>query len=818
MYKRKEVFDETLKYFNGDELATNAWINKYALKDSDGNLYEKSPTDMHWRLAKEFERIELKYPNSLTSEEIFSLLDKFKYIIPQGSPMAGIGNNNQIVSLSNCFVIGNDSDSYGGIFLTDQEQAQLMKRRGGVGHDISHLRPKKMPVNNSALTATGAASFMHRFSNTTREVAQDGRRGALMLTIHINHPDVIDFIDMKIDRKKVTGANISVKITDEFMNAVKENKKFNLRYPIYSNNIIAEINAKGLWNKIIKNAWASAEPGVLFWDTIKKESVADCYEEFQTISTNPCSEIPLSKYDSCRLLAINLFSYVIDPFTQNAIFDWNKFKKHVRIAQKLSDDIVELEIEKVDAILEKIKLDPEPKYIKEIELQLWNKIKDAAINGRRTGLGITAEGDMLAALNLRYGTSKANSFSEELHKTLAINAYESSIEMSRDRGSFKVYDKNKETNNIFLNRLFNESKELKENMEKYGRRNVSLLTIAPVGTVSLMTRTTSGIEPVFQIKYRRRRKVNPNDKDVKITFVDEVGDSWEEYNVFHPQFQMWCEINNYDPTDSKIFEKSPYYKATSADVDWIEKVKMQGRIQKWIDHSISVTINVPENTSIEMVDKLYKKAWESGCKGVTIYREGSRTGVLISDNKKENDIIETAKRNGKIIRNTAPKRPKNLDCDIYHTTALGNQWVVLIGMLDEQPYEVFAFKKEKINLSPRQVKGRLIKSKSGFYSLEIPDVITLEDITSLFSKDEQEALTRMISTSLRHGVDPLFIFEQLDKAEGTIQSFSKAIGRTLKKYINRAPTNRKCPDCNDPEGLIFVEGCVKCKTCGFSQC
>ncbi|HIE15999.1 MAG TPA: adenosylcobalamin-dependent ribonucleoside-diphosphate reductase, partial [Bacteroidales bacterium] len=644
MYSFEEAVNAAKDYFKGDQLAAVVWVNKYALKDSDGNIYEKTPEQMHRRIAREMARIEKKYPNPMSEDEIFELLKDFKYIIPAGSPMAGIGNTDQLTSLSNCFVIGHNADSYGGIIRTDEEQVQLMKRRGGVGHDLSHIRPSGSPVKNSALTSTGIVPFMERYSNSTREVAQDGRRGALMLSVSIKHPDSESFIDAKLDGTKVTGANISIKIDDEFMRAVAENNTYTQQYPVDSNNptYTKTIKAQDLWNKIVYNAWQSAEPGILFWDTIINESVADCYADlgFRTVSTNPCGEIPLCPYDSCRLQAINLFSFVEKPFTSDAKFNFSKFKEYIRKGQRLMDDLIDLEIEKIDKILEKIVSDPEDTEIKRVERLLWEKIKKKAVQGRRTGFGITAEGDMLAALGLIYGTEIATEFSEEIHKTLAISAYASSVEMAKERGAFEIFNFEKEKDNPFLNRLFKESPELKESMQKYGRRNISILTIAPTGSTSLMTQTSSGIEPVFLPYYKRRRKVNPNDQNVTVSFVDEVGDAWEEYNIFHHKFLLWAETNGYskDTIEQmkeedliKLVEKSPYHKATSNDINWMEKVKMQGRIQKWVDHSISVTINLPSDVSQKLVGQLYTEAWKNGCKGVTVYRDGSRDGVMISN-------------------------------------------------------------------------------------------------------------------------------------------------------------------------------------------
>ena len=701
MEQKTYTFDEALQasipYFEGDELAAKVWINKYALKDSYGNIYEKTPDDMHWRLANEIARIESKYPNALTADELFELMRNFKYIVPQGSPMTGIGNHHQIASLSNCFVIGftGESDSYGAVIKIDEEQVQLMKRRGGVGHDLSHIRPNGSPVKNSALTSTGIVPFMERYSNSTREVAQDGRRGALMLSVSIKHPDAESFIDAKLEQGKVTGANVSVKIHDDFMNAIINKVPYVQQYPVFSKEpkFKKEIDAEQLWKKIVHNAWKSAEPGVLFWDTIIKESLPDCYADlgYQTVSTNPCGEIPLCSYDSCRLLALNLYSYVENPFTSEAKFNFELFKKHSQLAQKIMDDIIDLEMEKIDKILEKIASDPEDASIKLTEEQLWLKIKNKTEKGRRTGVGTTAEGDMLAALGLRYGSEKATEFSELVHKTLAIEAYRSSVTMAKERGAFEVYDTEREKNNPFVLRLKDADPELYSEMAKYGRRNIACLTIAPTGTTSMMTQTTSGIEPVFMPVYKRRRKVNPNDQDTRVDFVDELGDTWEEYMIFHHKFATWMEANGY-PTAKKytseeieeLVKKSPYFKATSADIDWMQKVHMQGRVQKWVDHSISVTINLPNDATEELVGNLYIEAWKSGCKGCTVYREGSRSGVLISANseKKEKDPCNC-------YPEITPKRPKELECEIVRFQNNKEKWIAFVGLLDGRPYEIF---------------------------------------------------------------------------------------------------------------------------------
>ncbi|HNQ19999.1 MAG TPA: adenosylcobalamin-dependent ribonucleoside-diphosphate reductase, partial [Bacteroidales bacterium] len=760
----EEAIARSIEYFHGDQLAATVWVNKYAIKDSEGNIYELTPDDMHWRLANELSRIEKNYPNPLSADLIYSLLKDFKYIIPQGGPMAGIGNNFQISSLSNCFVIGNQCDSYGGIMKTDEEQVQLMKRRGGVGHDLSHIRPKGSPVKNTALTSTGVVPFMERYSNSTREVAQDGRRGALMLTISIKHPDAEDFINAKTDLSKVTGANISVKIDDEFMRCVIEDKPYIQQFPIDSPTpkVTKSIDARKLWQKIIHNAWKSAEPGVIFWDTVIKESVPDSYADlgFRTTSTNPCGEIPLCPYDSCRLLAINLYSYVINPFTKKAYFDFDLFKEHVAYAQRIMDDILDLELEKIDQIIAKIDADPEPFDIKRTERELWVKIKDKAIQGRRTGIGITGEGDMLAALGLQYGSDAAIDFSEEVHKTLAINVYKSSVRLAIDRGAFPIFDFEKEKNNPFINRLFAIDPALEDEMKKHGRRNISMLTIAPTGSVSILTQTTSGIEPVFSIFYKRRRKVNPNDKTVKISFVDELGDAWEEYNVFHPKFLTWLEINGYSINDitsnfsddkiNELIQQSPYYHATSADVDWVAKVRMQGRIQKYVDHSISVTINLPENVEENLIDTLYRTAWESGCKGVTVYREGSRSGVLVSGNNEKNEFGETH----------APKRPKKLEADVIRFVNEDEEWIAVVGLYNNRPYEIFTGKAEHLYIPKDITKGFVIKEKDAtmeharydfvFYDKDGYEVI-IRGLSRTFDPEFWN-YAKLISGILRHGM------------------------------------------------------------------
>ena len=835
-YLYDEVFVRSLIYFHGDELAAKVWATKYALKDSFGNFYELTPDDMHHRLAREIARIEKKYPNPLSEQEIYELLKDFKYIVPQGGPMTGIGNDQQIASLSNCFVIGNEgnSDSYGGIMKIDQEQVQLMKRRGGVGHDLSHIRPHGSPVLNSALTSTGVVPFMERYSNSTREVAQDGRRGALMLSISIKHPDVEEFIDAKLEAGKVTGANVSVKIDDDFMLSVLGKKSYVQQYPIDAQDpkFKKEIDPQKIWKKIIHNAWKSAEPGVLFWDTIIRESVPDCYSKygFKTVSTNPCGEIPLCSYDSCRLLALNLYSYVDEPFTKNAKFNFSLFKQHSAYAQRIMDDIIDLEIEKIDAILDKIAKDPEDDELKRVERKMWERIRTKTLEGRRTGIGITAEGDMLAALNLRYGSNEAIEFSNEVHKTLALEAYRGSVSLAKERGPFEIYNPQLEKDNPFINRLKNEDMHLYNDMMKYGRRNIALLTIAPTGTTSLMTQTTSGIEPVFMLIYKRRRKVNPNDANVNISFVDETGDAWEEYNVFHHKFITWLEINghkfedvkNYDDkTLQELIEKSPYHKATSNDVDWINKVKMQGRIQKWVDHSISVTINLPESATEELVEKLYITAWESGCKGVTVYREGSRSGVLVSNKE------EKKKQSFEPIQ-----RPKELDADIIRFRNNNEEWIAFVGVVDGVPYEIFTgiADEETLPIPKTITKGKIIKvkekGKPTRYDFQYIDKYgyenTLGGISHMFHKDFWN-YAKLISGVLRYGMpipDVVNLVSSLHLDSENINTWKTGVERALKRYIPNGTKPKegiKCTQCGS-ENLVYQEGCLICKSCGTSKC
>ena len=837
-YTQDEAFKASVEYFKGDDLAARVWVNKYALKDSEGNIYEKTPNDMHRRIAKEIARIEQRYANPMTEEEVFEAIKDFKYIVPQGSPMAGIGNPYQIASLSNCFVIGNngDSDSYGGIMKIDQEQVQLMKRRGGVGHDLSHIRPKGSPVKNSALTSTGIVPFMERYSNSTREVAQDGRRGALMLSVSINHPDSEDFIDAKMEQGKVTGANVSVRMDDAFMQAVKDGKNYTQKYPIFSENPknTKEIEAGKLWKKIVHNAWKSAEPGILFWDTIIKESVPDCYADlgYKTVSTNPCGEIPLCPYDSCRLLAINLFSYVEEPFTKNASFNFELFKKHIGIAQRIMDDIIDLELEKVDAIIAKIDADPQSDEVKAVERNLWKNIQTKAEEGRRTGIGITAEGDMLAALGIKYGSKDGIDFSVEIHKTVALEAYRASVYTAKERGAFKIFDSEREKNNPFILRLKDADEKLYYDMLEYGRRNIALLTIAPTGTTSLMTQTTSGIEPVFLPVYKRRRKVNPNDKNVRVDFVDEVGDSWEEYVVFHHRFKQWMEANgiatdkNYSQEElNKIVKKSPYYKATSNDVDWMSKVRMQGAVQKWVDHSISVTINLPNDATEELVGKLYLEAWQAGCKGVTVYRDGSRSGVLISNEEKKEEDNET-------LTAFPTKRPEILEADVVRFQNSKDKWIAFIGLIDGKPYEIFTgFADDEDGiLIPRWVnEGVIIKNRNedgtSRYDFQYKNKrgykTTIEGLSHKFNPEFWN-YAKLISSTLRHGMPiekVVDLINSLQLDSESINTWKNGVARALKRYVadGTEAKKQKCENCNSTS-LIYQEGCLTCKDCGSSKC
>ena len=844
-YTYDEAFQSSLEYFKGDELAARVWVNKYALKDSFGNIYEKNPDDMHMRLATEIARIERNYPNPLSVEKLMELFRNFKYVVPQGSPMSGIGNNYQIGSLSNCFVIGmeGNADSYGGVMKIDEEQVQLMKRRGGVGHDLSHIRPKGSPVKNSALTSTGLVPFMERYSNSTREVAQDGRRGALMLSVSIKHPDSESFIDAKMTEGKVTGANVSVRITDDFMQAAIDGRPYIQQYPIDGDNpmVTKEVDAQAIWKKIVHNAWKSAEPGVLFWDTIERESIPDCYADlgFRTISTNPCGEIPLCPYDSCRLLAINLYSYVVNPFTPNAYFDYDLFREHVILAQRIMDDIIDLEMEKIDRILDKIHSDPESEEIKRTETQLWEKIKAKTLKGRRTGVGTTAEGDMIAAMGLRYGTEEATAFSEGVHKTLALAAYRSSVEMARERGAFEVYDAHREEKNPFINRLREADPQLYDDMVKWGRRNIACLTIAPTGTTSLMTQTTSGIEPVFMPVYRRRRKVNPNDADVRVDYIDESGDAFEEYLVYHHKFVTWMQMNGYEVRNNytqseidEIISRSPYYKATSNDIDWIQKVRMQGRVQKWVDHSISVTINLPADVTEELVGDLYVEAWRCGCKGCTVYREGSRSGVLIAvqkEAKKEKEkeaALQSAGVPGDMVR------PTELEADVVRFQNNREKWIAFIGLKDGKPYEIFtglADDDDGISIPKNITKGKIIKAydENGnkHYDFQFRNKrgykTTIEGLSEKFNP-EYWNYAKLISGVLRYGMP----IEQVLKLVGSLQlnseninTWKNGVERALKKYMpnGASASGQKCPKCGQ-ETLVYQEGCLICTSCGTSKC
>ena len=860
-YSFDEAFEASLRYFGGDELAARVWVNKYAMKDSFGNIYEKSPEDMHWRIANEVARMEQKYKNPISAQEIFGLLDHFRYIIPAGSPMTGIGNNYQIASLSNCFVIGldGDADSYGAILRIDEEQVQLMKRRGGVGHDLSHVRPKGSPVNNSALTSTGLVPFMERYSNSTREVAQDGRRGALMLSVSIKHPDAEAFVDAKMEEGKVTGANVSVKITDSFMEAAVNDRPFVQQFPINAEQptYSKEISAKKLWEKIVHNAWKSAEPGVLFWDTIIRESLPDCYADlgFRTVSTNPCGEIPLCPYDSCRLLSINLYSYVKNPFTEEATFDFDLFRKHALLAQRLMDDIVDLEMEKIDRIMEKIKSDPQNDEVKHAEYHLWEKIKEKSGKGRRTGVGITAEGDMIAAMGLRYGTEEATKFAVEVHKTLALSAYRSSVTMAQERGAFSIFEAERERNNPFVLRIKEADPQLYSDMMKHGRRNIACLTIAPTGTTSLMTQTTSGIEPVFLPVYTRRRKVNPNDTDVHVDYVDEVGDSFEEYIVYHKKFLEWMKINGLDTTKkytqaeiNDLVKRSPYYKATANDVDWLMKVRMQGAIQKWVDHSISVTVNLPNNVDEALVNKLYVEAWRSGCKGCTIYRDGSRSGVMISvskkDKKKKNDNGRETSQDSDLNSSeekhehvcTPPQvveeRPQVLDCDVVRFQNNKEKWVAFVGLLDGYPYEIFTGLQdddEGIVLAKSVTKGKIIKQTNADgthrYDFQFENKrgykTTVEGLSEKFNP-EYWNYAKLISGVLRYRMPidhVIHLVGSLQLKDESINTWKNGVERALKKYVTDGTTvsGQTCPICGQ-ETLVYQEGCLICTNCGASRC
>lgn len=849
IFSYDEAFNASLEYFKGDELAARVWVNKYAMKDSFGNIFERSPEDMHHRIANELFRIESKYPNPVSKDEIFSMLDHFRYIVPAGSPMTGIGNTHQIASLSNCFVIGieGDSDSYGAILKLDEEQVQLMKRRGGVGHDLSGIRPKGSPVKNSALTSTGIVPFMERYSNSTREVAQDGRRGALMLSISVRHPEAEDFVDAKMVEGKITGANVSVKIDDEFMRCATEERPYHQQFPIDADKPLFEkdIDAAALWKKIVHNAWRSAEPGILFWDTIQRESIPDCYADlgFKTVSTNPCGEIPLCPYDSCRLLAINLYAYVKNPFTSEATFDFELFKRHVQLAQRFMDDIIDLEQEKIDRIIEKVKNDPQNDEVKFTEYHLWEKIKEKTAMGRRTGVGITAEGDMLAALGLRYGTQEATDMAIEVQRTLALSAYRSSTIMARERGAFKVYDAEREKNNPFILRIKEADPQLYADMVTYGRRNIACLTIAPTGTTSLMTQTTSGIEPVFMPVYKRRRKVNPNDPEVHVDYIDETGDAFEEYIVYHHKFLTWMQVNGFD-TNKKysqeeienLVAQSPYHKATANDVDWLMKVKMQGAIQKWVDHSISVTVNLPNSVDEDLVNRLYVEAWRSGCKGCTIYRDGSRSGVLVSTQKtekKKKEADAAAENNAaKQLPVLTERRPEVLECDVVRFQNNKEKWVAFVGLLDGHPYEIFTGlqdDEEGIVLPKTVTKGRIIKTicpdGTKRYDFQFENKqgykMTVEGLSEKFNK-EYWNYAKLISGVLRYRMpieNVIKLVNSLQLESENINTWKVGVSRALKKYVTDGTEaqGQKCPNCGH-ESLVYQEGCLICKHCGASRC
>lgn len=836
VFSHEEALAAATEYFQGDALAASVWLNKYALKDSFGKIYERNPDEMHRRIARELARIERLYVNPLSEDNIYELLRDFRYLVPQGSPMAGIGNPYQIVSLSNCFVIGveGNADSYGAIMKMDEEQVQLMKRRGGVGHDLSHLRPQGLPVMNSALTSTGILPFMERFSNSTREVAQDGRRGALMLTLSVRHPDIAQFVDSKLDNTKVTGANISVRIDDAFMRAVGGGEPYRLRFPVEAKKpkVEKEIDAAWLWKKIVHNAWQSAEPGVLFWDTVLRESVPDCYADlgFRTVSTNPCGEIPLCPYDSCRLLAINLFSYVEQPFMPEAQFDFEKFKNHARHAQRLMDDILDLELEKIETILEKIERDPEPDIVKATEKNLWLKIREKCRQGRRTGIGITAEGDMLAALGIRYGSEESLEFCENLHRTLALEIYRGSVALACERGAFPIYDATREANNPFIQRLREVDPDFYTEMVQYGRRNIALLTIAPTGTTSLMTQTTSGLEPVFRISYKRRRKVNPNDKNTRITFTDEVGDAWEDYHVFHEPFKKWLKIKGFDPAKVEnlpeeelqaIIRQSPWYRATAEDVDWVSKVHLQGRVQKWVDHSISVTVNVPENAPEELIEKIYQTGWEVGCKGITVYREGSRSGVLVSEKKEEKAVS--------FAETIAPKRPRELDAVVFNFMNNDERWVAVIGMYAGKPYEIFTGRAvDSFAILTQVSEGKVLKIKENGrnrYDFQYTDKdgykVTVEGLSRTFNK-EYWNYAKLISGVLRHGMPLPYVVEMVENLHlesDSLNNWKNGVVRALRKFIpdGTTPSHNTCPKCHT-DGLVYQEGCLHCKNCGHSEC
>lgn len=850
-YTYNEAMESSLNYFNGDELAANVFLGKYALKDKQDNLVESNPEDMHWRIANEFARVEKnKFKNPMSAKQIFSYLDKFKYIVPQGSPMFGIGNNYQIVSISNCYVTTSPFDSYVSIISTDNEMAQISKRRGGVGADLDNIRPLNSPVSNAARSSTGVTPFMKRYSNTIREVGQSGRRGALMLTISVHHPEsvilldseeeakpiiipgnkesntrdihtttefynpnVTDFCTIKFDRTQVTGANISIKLTDEFMEAVKNGTTYEQRWPVDAREkgeepkFSKQVDARRVWRKIIHAAWQVAEPGLLMWDHVRTWNAIDCYEKygFKTTCTNPCSELPLCEHDSCRLLVQNLYSYVVNPFTKDSYFDFDLFKEHARIAQRLMDDMIDLELEKIDQIISKIDSDPEPDKIKKFERDLWVSIREKCFNGRRTGTGVTATADTLAALNIQYGSDKSIKILDEIHRIQKLECFRSSVEMSKEIGSFPVWNWDIEKDSLFLKQIEKEDKDLYNSIKVHGRRNIGLLTVAPTGSVSILTQTTSGVEPLFKLDpYIRNKKINPNDKNARIDFTDQNGDSWQRFPVYHPKVNDWMKI-----TGEKDISKSPWFGSTANDLDWTQRVKVQSAIQTHIDHAISSTINLPENVSESNVAKIYETAWEFRCKGMTVYRDGCRSGVLVSKTEANKD------KNPKIHKTTAPKRTKEVECDIHHTKSRGEDFFVIVGMLDSQPYEVFAGKNKDVTHSK---KGVLTKNKRGHYELKAEDGSVIENVCDLLT-DEQAVITRMISLSLRHGSDVAFIVDQLEKSPGDMTNFGKAMARVLKKYINDGEkvSGAECPECNNSQ-VVRESGCKTCKNCGWSAC
>ena len=831
-YTYDEVFKASLEYFNGDELAAGVFVGKYALKDLEGNYHELTPKDMHNRLAREFARIEQKYPNPMSQDEIYDLFKDFRYVVPQGSPMSGIGNNYQIQSISNCFVIESPHDSYAGILHADQQQVQIMKRRGGVGFDISKIRPRGLSCENAARTTDGIELFMDRFSNSCREVAQGGRRGALMLSISVHHPQVIDFIKIKRDLTRVTGANISVRVTDKFMEAVQSGDQYLQQWPVDSDNpeIKNYVDAREIWDALIEGAHASAEPGVLFWDTAKKMTPADVYEDegFGSTSTNPCGEIILSPGDSCRLMLVNLTSFVSNPWGKGAEFNWGKYAATVRKAQRLMDDMIDLEIEHIDKILTKIDKDPEPDHVKKIEKELWEFIKAQAIRGRRTGLGITGLGDAIAMLDQTYGSEESIKTVEEMYKWLALNSYDESITLAKERGAFPICDVKREQGHPFLERIISELlPERIDDYHTYGRRNIANTTTAPAGSVSCLTQTTSGIEPAFQAMYKRRKKINPNDEGASVDFIDDLGDKWTEYTVYHHGFQQWLNsIHSPDVQDKhtseELVEISPYNNSTANEIDWRSKVQLQAAAQKWVCHAISNTTNLPSDIDVETVKDIYKLGWELGCKGITVYRDGSRSGVLVSAD-------DTDQEDNSITTRHAPKRPETLECDIHHTTIRGERWIVLVGLLDNKPYEVMGGRADLVEIPRRYSKGfltkRSYKTTSNKYDLTFglseDEKGSIKDVVSVFDNPDNSGYTRAISTSLRHGVPVQFLVEQMHKdKESSMFSFSKSVARCLKKYIedgSKASVS-VCTNCGSEDTIIYQEGCQTCTACGFGAC